>query len=95
MNCSPSATIDCNTTHFQYHSLTLAGYNPSDVDIHDTEDCQRQCCGSVFRSMHDSESIKEILAYDDSIPNSSKRPRAFLNHSYHQHFQALKTMRMS
>ncbi|GFX00790.1 RNA-directed DNA polymerase from mobile element jockey [Trichonephila clavipes] len=30
--------------------------------------------------------------YDNSIPSSSKRPRAVLNHSY-QHFPALKRMR--
>ncbi|GFX41331.1 hypothetical protein TNCV_1654141 [Trichonephila clavipes] len=39
-------------------------------------------------------SIREIPAYDNSIPSSSKRPRAVLNHSY-QHFPALKRMRMS
>ncbi|GFX94882.1 RNA-directed DNA polymerase from mobile element jockey [Trichonephila clavipes] len=41
-----------------------------------------------------NESIREIPAYDNSIPSSSKRPRAVLNHSY-QHFPALKRMRMS
>ncbi|GFT29513.1 RNA-directed DNA polymerase from mobile element jockey [Trichonephila clavipes] len=41
-----------------------------------------------------NESIREIPAYDNSIPSSSKRPRAVLNHSY-QHFLALKRMRMS
>ncbi|GFU96133.1 RNA-directed DNA polymerase from mobile element jockey [Trichonephila clavipes] len=41
-----------------------------------------------------NESIREIPAYDNSIPSSSKRPRAVLNHSY-QDFPALKRMRMS
>ncbi|GFV91719.1 RNA-directed DNA polymerase from mobile element jockey [Trichonephila clavipes] len=41
-----------------------------------------------------NESIWEIAAYDNSIPSSSKRPRAVLNHSY-QHFPALKRTRMS
>ncbi|GFV65638.1 putative RNA-directed DNA polymerase from transposon BS [Trichonephila clavipes] len=41
-----------------------------------------------------NESIREISAYHNSIPSSSKRPRAVLNHSY-QHFPALKRMRMS
>ncbi|GFU21233.1 RNA-directed DNA polymerase from mobile element jockey [Trichonephila clavipes] len=41
-----------------------------------------------------NESIREIPAYDNSIPSSSKRPRAVLNHSY-QHFPGLKRMRMS
>ncbi|GFW85884.1 RNA-directed DNA polymerase from mobile element jockey [Trichonephila clavipes] len=41
-----------------------------------------------------NESIREIPAYDNSIPISSKRARAVLNHSY-QHFPALKRMRMS
>ncbi|GFV06515.1 RNA-directed DNA polymerase from mobile element jockey [Trichonephila clavipes] len=40
-----------------------------------------------------NESIREIPAYN-SIPSSSKRPRAVLNHSY-QHFPALKRRRMS
>ncbi|GFU09285.1 RNA-directed DNA polymerase from mobile element jockey [Trichonephila clavipes] len=41
-----------------------------------------------------NESIQETSAYDNSIPSSSKRPRAVFNHSY-QHFPALKRMRMS
>ncbi|GFX80348.1 RNA-directed DNA polymerase from mobile element jockey [Trichonephila clavipes] len=41
-----------------------------------------------------NESIREIPGYDNSIPSSSKRPRAVLNHSY-QHFPALKRMIMS
>ncbi|GFW97269.1 RNA-directed DNA polymerase from mobile element jockey [Trichonephila clavipes] len=41
-----------------------------------------------------NESNREIPAYDNSIPSSSKRPRSVLNHSY-QHFPALKRMRMS
>ncbi|GFX02993.1 RNA-directed DNA polymerase from mobile element jockey [Trichonephila clavipes] len=41
-----------------------------------------------------NESIREIPAYDNFIPSSSKRPRAVLNHSY-QHFPALKRIRMS
>ncbi|GFW85682.1 hypothetical protein TNCV_853321 [Trichonephila clavipes] len=41
-----------------------------------------------------NESIREIPVYDNSIPSSSKRPRAVHNHSY-QHFPALKRMRMS
>ncbi|GFV70817.1 RNA-directed DNA polymerase from mobile element jockey [Trichonephila clavipes] len=40
-----------------------------------------------------NESIRKIPAYDNSIPSSSKRPRAVLNHSY-QHFSALKRMTM-
>ncbi|GFU78383.1 RNA-directed DNA polymerase from mobile element jockey [Trichonephila clavipes] len=41
-----------------------------------------------------NESIRGIPAYDNSIPSSSKRPRAVLNHSY-QYSPALKRMRMS
>ncbi|GFW57196.1 ATP-dependent RNA helicase DHX8 [Trichonephila clavipes] len=41
-----------------------------------------------------NESIREILAYGNSIPSSTKRPRTIINKTY-QHLPTLKRMRIS